>query len=74
MVDQVPIVKINFGLFIISSDHPVGFFLFVVAYIGLYLAAAYILDTPFGRLLIAMRKRMSGEFRFWDTAWPHPPG
>lgn len=52
----VPIVKINFGLFIISSDHPVGFFLFVVAYIGLlYLAAAYILDTPFGRLLIAMK-------------------
>lgn len=52
----VPVVKINLGLFVISSDHPVGFFLFVVAYIGLiYLAAAYILDTPFGRLLIAMK-------------------
>lgn len=52
----VPIVKINLGLFVISSDHPVGFFLFVVAYIGLlYLTAAYILDTPFGRLLIAMK-------------------
>jgi branched-chain amino acid transport system permease protein len=52
----VPIVKINFGLFAISSDDSVGFFLFVVAYIGiLYLAAAYILDTPFGRLLIAMK-------------------
>lgn len=52
----VPVVKISFGLFEISSDHPVGFFLFVVAYIGLlYLAAAYILDTPFGRLLIAMK-------------------
>lgn len=52
----VPVVRIDFGLFAVSSDHPVGFFLFVMAYIGLlYLAAAYILDTPFGRLLIALK-------------------
>ncbi|HMN50529.1 MAG TPA: branched-chain amino acid ABC transporter permease [Xanthobacteraceae bacterium] len=52
----VPIVKINLGLFVLSSDNPVGFFLFVVAYIGiLYMLAAYLLDTPFGRLLIALK-------------------
>lgn len=52
----VPIVKINFGLFAVSSDNPVGFFLFTMAYVGaLYLIAAYILDTPFGRLLIALK-------------------
>lgn len=52
----VPIVKINFGLFVVSSDSPAAFFLFVMAYIGaLYLIAAYILDTPFGRLLIAVK-------------------
>jgi branched-chain amino acid transport system permease protein len=52
----VPIVQINFGLFVIPSDNPAAFFLFTMAYIGaLYLLAAYILDTPFGRLLIAMK-------------------
>ncbi len=52
----IPIVKINLGVFIVSSDHPAGFFLFVVAFIGvLYLASAYLLDTPFGRLLIALK-------------------
>lgn len=52
----VPIVKIDLGLFVISSDKPAAFFLFVMAYIGiLYLIAAYILDTPFGRLLIAVK-------------------
>lgn len=52
----VPVVKINLGLFMVSSDSPLGFFLFTMTYVGvLYLVAAYILDTPFGRLLIALK-------------------
>jgi len=40
----------------VSSASPVGFFLFVLAFIVLlYAICAYLLDTPFGRLLIALR-------------------
>ena len=52
----VPIIKIDLGLFSISSAAPVAFFLFVLAFIViLYAVSAYLLDTPFGRLLIALR-------------------
>ncbi len=52
----VPIVDINLGLFSISSASPAGFFLFVLAFVVLlYCLAAYALDTPVGRLLIALR-------------------
>lgn len=52
----VPIVNINLGAFSISSAAPAPFFLFVLAFIlVLYGIAAYLLDTPFGRLLIALR-------------------
>jgi branched-chain amino acid transport system permease protein len=52
----VPIIEINLGLWSVSSASPVGFFLFVLALIViLYAVAAYLLDTPFGRVLIALR-------------------
>ena len=52
----VPVVPINLGFTIVSSDSPVGFFLFTLAFIGIiYFAVAYLLDTPFGRILIALK-------------------
>lgn len=52
----VPVIDINLGVASVSSASPVGFFLLVLAFIMiLYAAAAYLLDTPFGRLLIALR-------------------
>jgi branched-chain amino acid transport system permease protein len=52
----VPIIDINLGLLSISSASPAGFFLFVLGFLTcLYAVAAYVLDTPFGRLVIALR-------------------
>lgn len=52
----VPVIDINLGLFSVNTASPVGFFLFVLAMlVGLYLLCAYLLDTPFGRLLIAVK-------------------
>ena len=52
----VPIVPIALGVTTVSSDSAVGFFLFTLGFIGvLYVAVAYLLDTPFGRILIALK-------------------
>lgn len=52
----VPVLNIDLGLFSVSSASPSGFFLLVLTImVLLYLLAAYLLDTPFGRLLIALR-------------------
>lgn len=52
----VPIIDVNFGAFAISTASPAGFFLLVTAVVALlYAVAAYVLDTPFGRLVIAVR-------------------
>jgi branched-chain amino acid transport system permease protein len=52
----VPIVPINLGAATIMSDSPAGFFLFTLAFIVLlYAISAYLLDTSFGRVLLAMR-------------------
>jgi branched-chain amino acid transport system permease protein len=52
----VPVIDINLGVVSISSASPAGFFLVVLFVIVLlYALAAYVLDTPFGRLLIALR-------------------
>jgi branched-chain amino acid transport system permease protein len=52
----VPVIDINFGIASISSASPATFFVFVLAFIVvLYAITAYLLDTPFGRLLIALR-------------------
>jgi branched-chain amino acid transport system permease protein len=52
----VPVIEINLGVVSISSASPAAFFVFVLAFIViLYAIVAYLLDTPFGRLLIALR-------------------
>src|SRR5262249_7971236 len=52
----VPVIDINLGLGSVSSASPAGFFLFVLAVtVALYALAAYLLDTPFGRLLVALK-------------------
>jgi branched-chain amino acid transport system permease protein len=52
----VPILDIDLGIASVSSASPVGLFLIVLTIIVLlYALAAYVLDTPFGRLLIALR-------------------
>ncbi|MFZ3249451.1 MAG: branched-chain amino acid ABC transporter permease [Pseudolabrys sp.] len=52
----VPVIDINLGIASLSSASPAGFFLFVLALIVVFYAfSAYVLDTPFGRLLIALR-------------------
>jgi branched-chain amino acid transport system permease protein len=52
----VPILDIHLGIASVSSASPVGLFLIVLTIIVLlYALAAYVLDTPFGRLLIALR-------------------
>lgn len=52
----VPVINVNLGVASISSASPAGFFLFTLAFIVvLYALSAYLLDTPFGRLLIALR-------------------
>jgi branched-chain amino acid transport system permease protein len=41
---------------VVSSDSAVGFFLFTLGFMAaLYLAVSYLLDTPFGRVLIALK-------------------
>jgi branched-chain amino acid transport system permease protein len=52
----IPIVNIEFGVFTVSAGDPAGFFLFLLAItIALYAGCAYLMETPFGRLLIAIR-------------------
>ncbi len=52
----IPVVDVNLGVASISSASSAGFFLFTLAFIIiLYSLVAYLLDTPFGRLLIALR-------------------
>src|SRR3954447_9138645 len=50
----VPVIDIQLGIASVSSASPVGLFLIVLTIVVLlYALAAYVLDTPFGRLLIA---------------------
>jgi branched-chain amino acid transport system permease protein len=52
----IPIIEIGFGPVSVSAGNPVGFFLIVLAIImGLYWLTAYLLDTPFGRVLTALK-------------------
>jgi branched-chain amino acid transport system permease protein len=52
----IPIVDIGIGPLSVSASSPVGFFLVVLAVIVLFYAAiAYLLETPFGRVLIALK-------------------
>jgi branched-chain amino acid transport system permease protein len=52
----IPVIDVNLAVGSVSSASPLGFFLIVLAVIiALYAASAYLLDTPLGRLLIALR-------------------
>jgi branched-chain amino acid transport system permease protein len=52
----IPVVDIGIGPLSVSASNPVGFFLVVLAVIVLFYAAmAYLLETPFGRVLIALK-------------------
>ena len=52
----VPIVPIDFGVATVMSNAPAGFFLVTLGVLLLlYAISAYLLDTPFGRILVALR-------------------
>src|ERR1700710_1619110 len=52
----VPIVPINLGIATVMSKAPAGVFLVTLGVIVvLYAVSAYLLDTPFGRVLVALR-------------------
>lgn len=52
----IPVIEIGFGPVSISAGNPVGFFLIVLTIImALYGLTAYLLDTPFGRVLTALK-------------------
>jgi len=52
----IPVVDVNLGVAAISTSSPAGFFLAVLTIIiGLYGLTAWLLNTPFGRVLIALK-------------------
>lgn len=52
----IPIVPVDLGFITIQSNSAAGFFLVTLAVIViLYAVTAYLLDTPFGRVLIALK-------------------
>lgn len=52
----IPVIEIGLGPVTVSAGNPVGFFLIVLTIImGLYGLTAYLLDTPFGRVLTALK-------------------
>jgi branched-chain amino acid transport system permease protein len=56
----VPQIRIEFGLFAVDAQSPAGFFLLTLAVVMLLHAAlAYLMRTPFGRVLIAIRNNES---------------
>jgi len=64
----IPIVDIPLGFLSISTDAPLAFFLFALVFVGfLYSVSAYVLDTPLGRGLMAMK---SNERRMRFLGYP----
>lgn len=52
----IPIIKIGLGVASVSTADPAGFFLIVLGIIvALYVFLAYLLETPFGRVFIALK-------------------
>lgn len=52
----IPVIRANFLLFQVDSANPAGFFLLTLAIItGMFLLVAYLMNTPFGRTLTAIR-------------------
>ena len=58
----IPEIRVEFGLFAVAAQSPAGFFLLTLALVMLlYAALAYLMRTPFGRLLVAIRNNESRE-------------
>lgn len=52
----IPVIQVDFLLFQVDSSHALGFFLLVTAILmGMYFAASYLIQTPFGRTVVAIR-------------------
>lgn len=52
----VPVPQISFGFFSIDAANPGGFFMLVLIFVALlYAGLAYLMDTPFGRQLAAIK-------------------
>ena len=52
----IPVIAANFGVFSVGASNPAGFFLLMLAIVmTIWCALAYLLDTPFGRLMAAVR-------------------
>ncbi|MDX3894637.1 branched-chain amino acid ABC transporter permease [Pusillimonas sp.] len=52
----IPVVDVNLGVASISTSSPAGFFMVALTIIiGLYSVMAWLLNTPFGRVLIALK-------------------
>lgn len=52
----VPVPLISFAVFEVNASSPGGFFLLVLGFtLALYLIVAYLMETPFGRTLVAIR-------------------
>lgn len=67
----IPIIDVPLGVGSVRADDPAGFFLVVLVVIALiYAALTYLADTPFGRLLSALRINQ-GRLPF--LGWPTGP-
>lgn len=56
----IPVVRAPFGLFSVDTADPAGFFLLVLGFMLLaYVALSYVMRTPFGRLLLAIKANES---------------
>ncbi len=52
----IPVIRANFLLFSVDTSHPLAFFLLTLAIVmGLFCVVAYLMGTPFGRTLTAIR-------------------
>ena len=67
----IPIVDVPLGISTVRADDPAGFFLVVLVLIALiYLALTYLTETPYGRLLAALR---INQRRLPFLGWPAGP-
>lgn len=56
----IPQIRAEFGLFSVDTQSPAGFFLLTLAFVMvLYAGCAYLMQTPFGRILAAIRTNES---------------
>ena len=68
----VPVIEVPLGLVTVSAGDPLGFFLVALGVIlVLYAGIAYLLATPFGRIIIALKANESRvPYLGLSTWWP----